>query len=219
MSISKDTLKGYILEEVLAYLIRHTGYKLLVNSSQDPRDLDNRGNGLVVKGRGGVHQVDVLGQLEWIPAFTFPLRLFVEAKFRSDKTGIDAVRNAIGVLIDINQNNSPTREQKIFPQKYQYVYALFSASGFSRPAIEMAFAHQISLIDLSGDEFDGLRNVISQSADIIVGQINRQDYNESDEQEVYGQGELVLNVRNILRSALETMPPGVESQGYEHFKP
>lgn len=102
MRINKDTLKGYILEEVLAYLIRTTGYKLLVDASQDPRDLENRGNGLVVKGRGAVHQVDVLGELQWIPAFTFPLRLFVEAKFRRGKTGIDAVRNAVGVLLDVN---------------------------------------------------------------------------------------------------------------------
>lgn len=110
--MDKDALKGYILEEVLAYLIRTTGYALLVDPQQDPRDLAKRGNGLVVKGRGSEHQVDVLGQLEWTPAFTFPLRLFVEAKFRTKKTGIDAVRNAIGILLDINQNNSPTREQK-----------------------------------------------------------------------------------------------------------
>ncbi len=215
MRISNDTLKGYILEEVLAYLVRHTGYKLLVDSRQDSHDLDNRGNGLVVKGRGGVHQVDVLGQLEWIPAFTFPLRLFVEAKFRRKKTGIGAVRNAIGVVLDINQNNFPTREQKIFPQKYQYVYALFSTSGFSRPATEMALAHQISLIDLSGDEFNDLRNAISQASDRIVGQIDREEHYESDELDIRGRGELVLSVRNILRNTLGTMPSDIETQIYE----
>lgn len=215
MRIKNDTLKGYILEEVLAYLIRNTGYKLLVDSRQDPQDLDNRGNGLVVKGRGGVHQVDVLGQLEWIPAFTFPLRLFVEAKFRRGKTGIDAVRNAIGVILDINQNNSPTREQRMFPQKYQYVYALFSTSGFSKPATDMALAHQISLIDLSDDEFNDLRNAISQASDGIVRQINREEYYQSDRLDIPGRGGLVLNVRNILRNTLGTMPSDIETQIYE----
>lgn len=216
MGINNDTLKGYILEEVLAYLIRHTGYKLLVDSRQDPQDLDNRGNGLVVKGRGGVHQVDVLGQLEWIPAFTFPLRLFVEAKFRKGKTGIDAVRNAIGVILDINQNNSPTRGQTIFPQKYQYVYALFSTSGFSGPATEMALAHQISLIDLSGNEFNDLRDAISQASDRIVGRIDRGEYYEPDELDISGRGELVLSVRNILRNTLGTMPSDIETPRYEN---
>ncbi len=218
MKISKDTLKGYILEEVLAYLIRTTGYKLLVDPSQDPRDLDRRGNGLVVKGRGGVHQVDVLGQLEWIPAFTFPLRLFIEAKFRKGKTGIDAVRNAIGVLLDINQNNSPTREQVVFPQKYHYAYALFSTSGFSKPAMDMALAHQISLIDLSGDELNELRNAITRAADKIVDQrdipIGREGY-EPDETNISGRGKVVSRVRDILRRQLETLPMGLEYQTYD----
>lgn len=209
MRISNDTLKGYILEEVLAYLIRKTGYKLLVDPVQDPRDLGWDHGRFVVKGRGGVHQVDVLGQLVWIPAFTYPLRLFVEAKFRREKTGIGAVRNAIGVLLDINQNNSPTREQKVLPQKYQYVYALFSTSGFSIPATEMALAHQISLIDLSGDEFINLRSMVTKAADLIVGQ---RDY-ELDETDIQDRREFVSNVRNSLRRQLGTLPEGIQYQG------
>src|SRR5207249_10310278 len=153
LPISVESLKGYILEEVLAYLIKGTGYDLLVDPTQDPRDLDWARNGLVVKGRGAVHQVDVLGQLSWVPAFTFPLRLFLEAKFREDTTGISTVRNAIGVILDINQNNSPTREQKPIFQKFQYVYAICSTSGFPESAQDMALAHQISLIDLSDAEY------------------------------------------------------------------
>jgi hypothetical protein len=107
MNISRETLRGYILEEVLAYLIRNTGYRLLVDPSQDPAELDMRHNGLVVKGRGAVHQVDVLGELSWIPAFTYPLRLFVEAKFRGRSTGIPEVRNLVATLMDVNQRNLP----------------------------------------------------------------------------------------------------------------
>src|SRR3712207_2641455 len=92
--ISRETLRGYVLEELLAKLIQNTGYRLLVDESQDPDELENRSNGLAVRGRGGMHQVDVLGELMWIPAFTFPIRLFVEAKARGRKCGIDDVRNA-----------------------------------------------------------------------------------------------------------------------------
>lgn len=218
MRISRDALKGYILEEVLAYLVRTTGYKLLVDSSQDPRDLENRGNGLVVRGRGGVHQADVLGQLEWIPAFTYPLRLFVEAKFRNDKTGIDVVRNAIGVILDINQNSPPVREQSTFPQKYQYVYALFSTSGFSKPAMEMALAHQISLIDLSGDEYLRLRRSIGQSADSIVRRIDSAVNGEGhglDEMPISSRGRLVSGVRSVIRRKLETLPAGIQYPEYD----
>lgn len=220
MPISKESLRGYILEEVLAFLIRRTGYKLLVDRSQDTRDLDHRGNGLVVKGRGGVHQVDVLGQLEWIPAFTFPLRLFIEAKFRKQKTGINVVRNAIGVVLDINQNNSPIREEGRFLQRYHYAYAIFSTSGFSKHAVDMALAHQISLIDLSGEDFRQLRGIIRQAArDIkrrIEGNANFMDReidgDELDDQIDLSREKIVTSIRYVLRRELGTMPLNVESQ-------
>src|SRR5437016_5882482 len=104
---SRESLKGYLLEEILAYLIRNTGYTLLVDPVQDPEQLELRGNGLVVRGRGAVHQADVLGEFEWIPAFTYPIRLFVEAKCRRARTGIGPVRGAVGVLNDINQHYRP----------------------------------------------------------------------------------------------------------------
>lgn len=71
--ISRDSLRGYVLEELLAKLIQNTGYRPLADASQDPDELENRPNGLAVRGRGGAHQVDVLGELLWIPAFTFPI--------------------------------------------------------------------------------------------------------------------------------------------------
>ncbi len=168
MKINAESLRGYILEEVLAYLIRNTGYKLLVAKSQDPHSLEERGNGLVVKGRGANHQADVLGELQWIPAFTFPIRLFVEAKFRNGKTGIGSVRNAVGVVLDINQNNFPSRESGEIFQKFHYAFALFSTSGFSPQAMSMALAHQISLIDLSGLEFQSLLESIAETSDKVV---------------------------------------------------
>lgn len=201
--VGKDTLKGYILEEVLAYLIRNTGYKLLVDPAQDPRELVWRGNGLRVKGRGSTHQVDVLGQLRWIPAFTFPIRLFVEAKFRTETTGIDVVRSAVGVLADVNQNNFPTLESAVFYPKYQYVFAVFSISGFSDDATKMALAHQISLIDLSSTEFDPLKDAIGTAANSICGGEDLPD------EECNRNQATVKAIRSVMRRNLGTWPEGV----------
>ena len=77
-----------MLEEALAYLIRQTGYRILSDQADDPEDLKNTKSGLAVKGRGANHQVDVLGQLGWYPAFTHPLRLFVEAKLRGARSPV-----------------------------------------------------------------------------------------------------------------------------------
>ena len=150
------TLKGYLLEEVLAWLLRGSGYRLLVDESQDPDELKNRSNGLRVRGRGAEHQVDVLGEFAFTPAFSLPIRLFLEAKFTRYKTKLSVVRNAHGVIYDINENfvrGSGDRLRK----RYRYVYSLFSTSGFTGDAQDFAVAHQISLVDLSGASFAWLR--------------------------------------------------------------
>lgn len=190
MPVSKETLRGYILEEVLAYLIRNTGYKLLTKPSDDPEDLTINRGGLVVKGRGAMHQVDVLGQLEWVPAFTYPIRLFVEAKFRDTPTGLRVVRNAVGVVLDINQKHKTIEGTDRPAQQYHYAYSLFSTSGFTRTAQDMALAHQISLVDLSGSEYESLRNSIDAASERISSNGRRR--------------RLVKNLRMVLREGLET---------------
>ena len=194
--IRRDTLRGYILEEVLAYLIRNAGYELLVDARQDSRELVRGRAGLAVRGRGADHQADVLGELGWIPAFTYPLRLFAEAKFRKAKTGIPTVRNAIGVVLDVNQNNMPNQKDSRPAQKYHYAYVIFSTSGFSSEAQAMALAHQVSLVDLSGPEYNRLRNEIDSAARNIPDQI-------------LGKPNLIPNLRYALRKKLHTLPDSV----------
>lgn len=214
VSITKETLRGYILEEVLAYLIRTTGYKLLVDPRQDPQDLDTERGALVVKGRGAVHQVDVLGQLKWIPAFTFPLRLFIEAKFRGKPIGLPIIRNAVGTILDINQNNSLTRDNPQILQKYQYAYALFSTSGFTQPAVDMALSHQISLIDLSIPDFNGLLDTIDRIAGEIISRFYSREgglsEDLSDQESTPSRTGLVSSIRSILRHQLHTQPVEIE---------
>jgi len=224
MPIGKASLRGYILEEVLAYLIKPAGYSLLIDENQDTRELIKMSAGIGVKGRGGNHQADVLGQLEWVPAFTFPLRLFVEAKFwlptpnRKNSVGINWVRHAVGVVLDINQNNYPLID-RLSLQRYHYAYALFSTSGFSKNAMTMALAHQISLIDLSGPDFSDLRTAIDAAAAALLPHFrsqvdedvsNSSDDSQDDEQTMGSTGNsAIVNMRNNLRTAFNTIPLGV----------
>lgn len=206
MRISKESLQGYLLEEVLAYLVKNAGYVLLTDPSQDPYELEIRGNGLVVKGRGSVHQADVLGQLNWIPTFIFPIRLFIEAKFRKRKTGINTVRNAIGVLTDINQNYIKVKDHNFFRQRYQYNYAIFSTSGFSKQATELALAHNISLIDLNPYEYKDLLDSIRSAVDKLLENHHINERTEDNDQNEISEGrsEFVKSIRNSIRSKLET---------------
>jgi hypothetical protein len=168
--ISQDVLAGYLLEELLASLIQSAGYRLLVNASQDRVELKNSRSGdLQVKGRGGFHQVEVLGEFTFVPAFSQALRLFVEAKARGNATGISAVRNAVGTINDVNEawmiDYSTNRARR------HYRYALFSTSGFSKQAQDYAIAHQISLVDLSGPEWIGLRHAVHNGAHELLGSV------------------------------------------------
>jgi hypothetical protein len=164
MKIALDSLKGYLLEEMMAYLIKNTGYDLLVDEHQDPLSLRSTGLGLNIKGLGAEHQADVLGQLQWMPGLTYPMRMFVEAEFRSGKTGIKTVRNAVAVVNDLNQVYTKTRETNTPTKRHTYSYCVFSASGFSKSAVEMAMAHHISLVDVSGAEYEPLRSKINETA-------------------------------------------------------
>lgn len=166
MGISVSALKGYLLEEALARLIHNSGYSLLTDASACD-DLIDYNNGLNVIGRGGLHQADVLGEFPFSYPFTYPIRLFVEAKFQMRRTGIDVIRKGIGITQDLNQNYQTaleTDEMKLLVQRYSYNYAVFSTSGFSSNAVNLAIAHKIHLVDLSGEEYTDLREEIDQRA-------------------------------------------------------
>jgi hypothetical protein len=161
-------LRGYLLEEALAWLLRNSGYRLLVDQSQDPDELVLSGNGLCVKGRGAEHQVDVLGEFAFTPAFSLPIRLFLEAKFTRQKTDLPVVRNAHGVIHDINENFVHGPGQRL-RKRFRYVYAIFSAKGFTKNAQDFALAQQISLVDLSGTSFCWLLDAIEAAASDLHG--------------------------------------------------
>jgi hypothetical protein len=161
--IAEATLRGYLLEETLAWLLRESAYELLTGDDMDP-ELEGHGAELKVRGRGAAHQVDVLGQFAFTPAFSLPVRLFLEAKFVAGACGLGVIRNAFGVSQDVNQNYIADPENPHPRRRFQYCYALFSTSGFTKPAQEFALAHQISLVDLSGGSFANLRGAVSTTA-------------------------------------------------------
>jgi hypothetical protein len=161
--ISEASLRGYVLEELLAWLLQDNGYQLLVTESQDPEALTHGPHGLLVRGRGANHQADALGELQIPTPFSLPLRLFAEAKFRDRPIDLTAVRNAAGLLADVNEYYRSDVKCDFPLRRYHYRYALFSTSGFTPDAQQYAVAHQISLVDLQGPAFEHLRTAAAQT--------------------------------------------------------
>jgi hypothetical protein len=144
--------------------LRYSGYRLLTSPDDDRDELGWAGNGLLVRGRGADHQADVLGEFTFVPPFSLPIRLFVEAKYRNAARGLQVLRNAHGVVRDVNENFVRRSAAGRPRRRYQYLYSLFSTSGFTANAQEYAIAHQICLVDLSGDAFEWLRTAADHAA-------------------------------------------------------
>ncbi|HDR8066931.1 TPA: hypothetical protein QCY66_006011, partial [Bacillus cereus] len=170
MVISIPALKGFLLEEALAKLLENCGYTLITKDVLKTPNLYPefvlKGNGLNIKGRGGTHQADVLGQFDVSIPFNYPIRLFLEAKFRESRTGIDVVRAGIGILTDLNANYQTIdlNGDELLVQRFNYQYTIFSTSGFSENAIKLAIAYKLTLVDLSGEEYRDLLMVIDRVA-------------------------------------------------------
>lgn len=177
--MNKQQAKGYLLEIVLSKLIEVNGYEIITENNipyehgvpHGEEEIVSKHNGLNVRGRGGYHQFDTLGTFKITPPFVYPLRLFVEAKcYASIKVGIDRVRMGVGILNDINTNYATVglNTEQLSIKRYQYHYAIFSTSGFSKPAQRYAIAHKIHLIDLSSDVYKDIINLIEQIVDKLM---------------------------------------------------
>jgi len=163
-------IRGAILEEIVLKLLENAGYRVL--SDSDGEEIRHGHSGIELQGRGEWHQVDALVGYDFTPSFVYPIRLIVEAKaylpnrYNRGKVGISVIRNAIGVLKDVNENyfsfniNSRDRTYKI--RRFNYTYAIFSLYGFTENAQRYAIAHQIFLIQYHFNPlFRGIRDGIT----------------------------------------------------------
>ena len=191
-------IRGAILEEIVLVLLENAGYRIL--NGNDGEEIRNGHSGLELQGRGEWHQVDALVSYDFTPSFIYPIRLIVEAKAylpnsnNRGRVGINAVRNAVGVLKDVNENYfsfSPQNSNNLYKfKRFNYAYAIFSLYGFTRNAQRYAIAHQIFLIQYYFNPlFEGIRNFISQ--------IDRWDIFYSEDIELK---QLRQSVRSYLRN-------------------
>lgn len=174
-------VKGALLEEVVLFLLAKVGYSTidpsLLASAPQP-GLRKGKSGLDARGRGTWHQLDALCNWDHSPAFIYPIRLIVEAKCyaQSSPIQVSVTRNALGVLKDVSENyfSFDANTDSVHGPRYNYVFAIFSTSGFTRGAVEFAIAHQIFLIqyedvpviapvidaimELNDDHFESLAN-------------------------------------------------------------
>lgn len=145
-------IKALLLEEVLLSLLKNSGYRIVNKAENDPTLYDGK-SGLEVKGRGWNHQIDAIADFSMSPPFSYPIRLLLEAKFYAESIGIDIVRNAVGVLKDVNEFWVSNNLNRMSKPRYHYQYAIFTSSAFTLPAQQYAFAQDIYLIKLENNKY------------------------------------------------------------------
>ncbi len=155
-----------LLEEAVLHLIERSGYRTIDARGADPT-LCDVGAGLGVRGRGGEHQVDAIADFVVQQPFGNPQRLLVEAKCYGSnyRVGIEVVRNAIGVLKDASEFWVAGPGPITGRRRYNYQYAVFSASEFTSCAQRYAFAQDVHLFPLDRSRFfkpvlDAIRQIV-----------------------------------------------------------
>jgi hypothetical protein len=144
-------VRGMLFEEAVLFLLSRAGYRTIDSPGTDGA-LRRMGAGLGVRGRGGLHQIDAIADYEVTPPFGYPQRLLVEAKCYGTPVQLPVIRNAVGVLKDVNEYWHP-KERNTVQARYHYLQAIFSTSPFSSPAEDYAFAQDVYLFPLSQSRF------------------------------------------------------------------
>lgn len=184
-----------LLEEAILYFLGTALYRRVTSGTGDPTLWRDPTGLLHVVGRGELHQIDAIADFIIKPPFSPVQRLLVEAKFhrtdasgRAKATGLDIIRNAVGVLKDVGENwhvprailiaakERPGRPRRpVQRSRYHYQYAVISSSGFTLPAQNYAFAQDISLIQVGHSRY--FRPVIDAIDRLTGGHFNAADVN------------------------------------------
>ena len=133
-------------------MLRHSGYKTVHEAGSDASLADGH-SGLEVRGRGSKHQIDAVADYLIPQPFTHPQRLLVEAKHYNHDINLAVIRNAVGVLKDVNEFWVPSVRSTTSVKRYHYQYAVVSGTNFSVNSQKYAFAQDIYLIPLGASLF------------------------------------------------------------------
>lgn len=171
--------KGAIFETVVRKLLQKNEYEAC---KADREQVDDKGR---VRGRGEWHQIDALGRWKYTIPFIYPIRLLCEAKCWNSSVGLPVVRNFVGVIKDIAENyfveDNQDIDKRMFSKRYTDCGAIFSVSGFTKPAQRYAYAQGIFLVSYENNPvINELRkNIEELSSSVMLARgRNKREFSE-----------------------------------------
>ena len=158
--MTSGQVKGALLEYIVRNLMMDCGF-----ASVRPDGhyiFEQNGTGLFfINGKGAAHDADVLMEPPIQMPFSYPSRLLFECKSHQKTTGLDVIRNALGLRYDINEfeivtddsirqrkNNHRASYAISDRKRYHYQIGVASVELFSSGAFEFAANNKIPLLSL-----------------------------------------------------------------------
>lgn len=164
--------KGYLFEAVVRAILARNGWSLMQNGHSSRYKKSSNYN-IELRGRGTWHQIDSPCIFKHHIPFTYPLRLIVEAKCHKHPVSKAYIRSFIAVIKDISENYfvDPSNPRPSVEQtRYSDIGAFFSASGFNREAINLAYAHGIRTISYRTNPlFVPINEILDMLAEGLIG--------------------------------------------------
>lgn len=145
----RGMVRGSLFETVLRILLEQSGFSLVRPGAEHAGKVRmNRANFVVLKGRGGWHQIDCPFDYDGFIPFLYPVRLLGEAKFLQKEVQKNSIRSFIGVLKDIQENYfvDDSLTDSMVRGRRMELGAFFAANGFNPEAEKLAYTHGIRTI-------------------------------------------------------------------------
>lgn len=121
-----------------------------------------------LRGRGASHQIDAFGTLAIPTAFTYPIRLIAEVKCYTSTIELYQIRSFVGVIKDISENYIVgENNDRNTPNRYLDTGCFFSATPFSKPSQNYAWAQNIFLVSFSG--ITEMSKIITRIREFVSG--------------------------------------------------
>lgn len=140
----REAIQGYLFETFVKDLVKKAGFNPDVKSQQ----ITKSGR---FRGRGATHQIDVYGEFRFTIPFIYPINIIGEAKgYSKGRVSLNVARSFCGVIKDVQEwyhidttKGGLTRFERVGEKRFNHCGAIFSLTGFSKPAIEYCWAQGI----------------------------------------------------------------------------
>ncbi len=150
--MEENVIRGKLLELICRELLEDAGYTILTKKTNKVV-VSKSGNKIELYGRGTKHEIDLPYEFKYHVPFVSPIQVLGEVKYYEKPIEKKTIREFIGVLNDIKDNNVLSHLKTLKDlEDTRLTQGLFIlANGFQIESEKLAYAYNIKLITFKGN--------------------------------------------------------------------